>query len=200
MSVKFTDNSAEWANAVGEGVSQALGYTAATLADAMRENIGSEGGRAIATSRKARNSNRRKFKAIPAGESIGKREGRRYFEAAPPGNFPGTRTGALKRSMTWAKVSPLVYLVGSPLKYAAWLETGWERRKPLTDKQKRYLHALARELKNAGIAVTWGKNGSNGGAVWARPWLRRTLREEQANLAMTFADEAARLIAAKVAA
>jgi len=201
VSVQFVDNSDKYAKALFDGCN--IGLTAAGLyaADAMRENIGSEGGRAVATSRAVRNTGGkvRRYKAIAEGQSIGKNEGRRYFEAAPPGNFPGNRTGALKRSMVSTRSTNLSTVVGSTLKYAGWLETGWERRKALTAKQKRYLHALRRSLERAGIVVTWGKHGSSGGKVWARPWLKRTIREESANISKVFLDTASEAVSQRVA-
>ena len=88
MSVEFVDNSKAYTDAIVGGCNDGLTAMASMYADAFRQNIGSEGGRAIATSRKRKGGGRR-YKAIAAGESIGKREGRRLFEAAPVGKFPG---------------------------------------------------------------------------------------------------------------
>ncbi len=198
MTVKFTDNSDFWNNAVREGCNDGITDMASFYADAFRMSVGSEGGGAIATSRPVGKSGKRRYKKLLEGQSIGKNEGRRYFKASPPGSFPGNRTGALRRSMVSTKASGLVAYAGSTLKYAGWLETGWERRTPLTDKQKRYLHALAKQLKDAGVAVTWQK-GAKGGAVWARPWLRRTVREQRAAAGFVFQTTAADSIAKRVA-
>lgn len=196
--VTFQDNSKETADAIFAGCNVGLTRMAAYTADAFRVRIGSEGGRAVATSRPVGKKGKRRFAAIGKGESIGKREGRRYFEASPPGSFPGNRTGTLKRSMTSTKATNLVAYAGSPLRYASWLETGWERRKPLTPKQIRYLHALRRQLENAGVVVTWQK-GSKGGKIWARPWLKRTLKEERENMQAEFSKTASEYIARRLA-
>lgn len=198
MSVVFTDNTDAWNAALYAGANDGLTAMASFYADAFRQNIGSEGGRAIATSRIVANQHvrRRKYKKILAGESIGKREGRRFFEASPPGNFPGNRTGALKRSMASTKAKDLVAYAGSTLKYALYLETGWERRTPLTEKQLRMLHAMRRELGDAGIHV--GPKGS-GGTVNARPWLKRTVREQGPAAGFVFQTVAADSIARRLA-
>jgi phage gpG-like protein len=54
---------------------------------------------------------------------------RRTYTASAPGEAPAPRTGRLANSYTFAPKSPSVYLVGSPLVYAAILEKG-RRKKP----------------------------------------------------------------------
>jgi hypothetical protein len=196
VSVTFTDNSDQFNKDLVESMNDGLSLMGVYLSEVMRANIGSEGGRAIAVSRKVRNQNRRRFRAVAAGESIGRNEGRRYFIASPVGNFPGNRTGTLKRSITSTKARNLAVTVGSSVKYAVWLETGWQRRTPLTPKQLRYLHAINKELRNAGIVIE-GKNGSKGGAVNARPWLRRSVRENWKQAVKHFTDRASESFVAK---
>lgn len=199
MSVEFKDNSDAWAKAIVESCNEGLTAAAAYTADAFRVNIGSEGGRAIALSRKI--GRRRSYWSLAEGESIGRREGRRHWLAAPPGKFPGTRTGALRRSMTSTKADGLVAYAGSNLKYALYLETGWERRKPLTDKQLRMIHAMMRDLEDSGLPADYlfSKTPGGGGQVHARPWLRRTVREHGGRIAKVFSGVASSALAARVA-
>lgn len=175
MSVTFTDNSAAWTAALDAGANDGLTAMASFYAGAFAQNIGSEGGGVIANT---------KFGP--------------YYRSSPRGSFPGVRKGSLKGSMVSTKAEGLVAYAGSTLKRAAWLETGWERRKRLTEKQIRFLHALRRELEKTGVAVMWEK-GARGGKVWARPWLRRTVREQKAAAGFVFQTTAADSIAKRIA-
>lgn len=196
MSVTFTDNSKDWNDAIFAACNEGLTVAAAFTADAFRNNIGTEGGRAIAISNTVSGSKRRTYRQLLTGESVGGREGRRLWEASPPGKFPGSRTGALRRSMSSTKAENLSVLVGSSLKYALWLETGWQRKTPLTAKQLRFLHAMMRDLKNSGIQIK--AKGAGGATVPARPWLRRTVRENATRIGEHFSRVASESIARRV--
>lgn len=201
MSVEFTDNSDAWAKAIVESCNDGLTAAAGFAADAIRGNLGSEGGRAIAISNTIKGSKRRRYRKLADGESVGKREGRRVWEAAPPGKFPGVRTGAMRNSIQSTKSVNLVAYVGSTMSgkdnYPLFLETGWERRKPLTPKQLKMLHALRREMNDAGIA-TINHGGAKGGTIHARPWLRRTIREQGPRIAKQFEITASESLAARM--
>lgn len=204
MSVEFKDNSDAWARAIVESCNEGLTVTAARLADAFRDNMGTEGGRAIGRVRTVSGTKRRKFKAFKKGETNANttESDRLVWQAAPPGKFPGKRSGAMARSMQSTKSVNLVAYAGSTMSgkdnYPLFLETGWERRKPLSDKQLRMLHAMRREMQDAGIA-TINNGGTGGGKVYARPWLHRTVREKRAELDDLFVKVASAELARRTA-
>jgi len=60
---------------------------------------------------------------VPGGTS-------RTYTASAPGEPPARRTGTLAQSFTAVETSPGRMLVGSPLMYAKWLETGTKHMRP----------------------------------------------------------------------
>lgn len=111
----------------------AVGLTAGAkvIADEMRRNMGSEGGRPLGR------TNIVSF-TTKSGKSVQFKTKKRFtlYESAPDGAFPGVRTGNLRRSImhTDATASNLISSAGSAAgkqdRYGLWLEYGTRKMAP----------------------------------------------------------------------